>query len=145
MAVYTVKRTDTGYQPMRNDRPHFEEYPDYLSAHLACKVAENRQAKRSRKPHAQVRPMTQAIDIAALRSALAHSENMVEYYGQAEKKRAENDAMRAAGLKPLHSESMFKWDLENRDRFARQAEALKAVIAALEASPELFNPTRKAA
>jgi len=46
-SIYTVKTLDDGtYQPMRNGAPHFEAFADFISAHLACKVAENRQAVR---------------------------------------------------------------------------------------------------
>lgn len=46
MAIYTVKRTPAGYQPMRNEAPHFEAFPDYLSAFIACKAADARQERR---------------------------------------------------------------------------------------------------
>lgn len=48
-SIYTVARTVTGYQPMRNGRPHFGEFTDFISAHLACKTAETRQEARYRR------------------------------------------------------------------------------------------------
>lgn len=51
-SIYTVATTATGYQPMRNGKPHFCEFPDFVSAHLACKAAETRQEKRYRRNQA---------------------------------------------------------------------------------------------
>lgn len=42
-SIFTVQTLEDGrHQPMRNGKPHFEAFDDFMSAHCACKAAEQR-------------------------------------------------------------------------------------------------------
>jgi hypothetical protein len=73
--------------------------------------------------------MPQAIDIEALRDLRSVQESMVRYYGKSEEMQAQNAALIAGGLPPLHSEASFKWDHEQRARHRRFVQVLDAVLA----------------
>lgn len=74
----------------------------------------------------------EGLDIEALRETLASEESMVRYYGDSTVKEAQNAALLAAGLKPLHAESELKHNLELCAKKQRSVAALKAVIAHFE-------------
>jgi hypothetical protein len=69
------------------------------------------------------------IDLNVVREMRAHAETMVRYYGDNGRKRAQNAAMEAAGLAPLHSETALKWDEDNAQRYVRFAETCDAILA----------------
>lgn len=76
--------------------------------------------------------MTTNIDMTILRDVLAGAETMVAYYSKGEEKIRQNEALKAAGLKPMHSESSLQWDVDQAAKKRREAECLRAVIAFLE-------------
>lgn len=75
--------------------------------------------------------MIDAIDMDVLREILAQTESMRAYYERSEEKVAQNAAMAAAGLPPLHGESQLKWDRDAAAKKQREIVCLKAVIAHL--------------
>lgn len=77
--------------------------------------------------------MSQAIDMAVLRKVLAGTENMVEFYnGEGEKKRLQNEALAAAGLKPLHDDWLLSHSAKMAAEKRTEVACLTAVIAFLE-------------
>lgn len=73
-----------------------------------------------------------AINLGVLRAILKSEESMVAYYSKSEEKLAQNVALVAAGLSPLHSESSIKRDLECADERRIRVRHLSAAIAYLE-------------
>lgn len=73
--------------------------------------------------------MDHNIDLAVLRSVRDSSARMVDYYSRSDEKRAQNAALEAAGLKPLHNEDQIQWDLRHAERCKREVEVLDAVLA----------------
>jgi acetyl-CoA carboxylase carboxyltransferase component len=69
------------------------------------------------------------IDLNTVREMRAHAETLGRYYADTAKKRAQNDALIAAGLAPLHSESALKWDEESAAKHARFVETCDAILA----------------
>jgi hypothetical protein len=70
------------------------------------------------------------MDLDAIRETLAHAESMVEFYDRdLIKKTRENAAMKAADLPAPHSDYMIRHDTTSKAKFARFADALRAVLA----------------
>ena len=65
--------------------------------------------------------------IEAVADALTSARSMVQYY-DAGPKRAQNAALVAAGLAPLHSESLFAWDDEHKAKYERRIAALESLL-----------------
>lgn len=71
------------------------------------------------------------IDITILHEMRANAASMASYYESAgiEKKVAQNAALEAAGLEPMHKPSSIAWDREHAAKHRRYIEVLDAVIA----------------
>jgi hypothetical protein len=73
--------------------------------------------------------MAQAIDLDALGEALAAATTMIAYYAKDRAdKAAQNAAMEAAGLKPLHGDYTITWAAQHEASYRKQADALRAVL-----------------
>jgi len=77
--------------------------------------------------------MTQAIDIENLQKLRTHNASMVRYYsdGDPSTKLAQNAALVAAGLPPVHSDSKLQWDRDQAALHQRYVDTLDAVLAHL--------------
>jgi hypothetical protein len=73
-------------------------------------------------------------EIASLRELRAHADQMVAYYASSERKLAQNAAMVAAGLAPLHDQRSLERDRESAAKFRRWAAAADAALAILATS-----------
>lgn len=70
------------------------------------------------------------IDLIVLGAALSRAEGMARYYAkETEGRAAQNAALTAAGLKPLHNERMLKLDERAGAQYSAEAACLRAVIA----------------
>lgn len=69
------------------------------------------------------------VDLETVREMRASAESMVWYYGNAEQKQRQNEALIAAGLQPLHGEAALQWDIEQGRKYARFVEACDAILA----------------
>lgn len=76
--------------------------------------------------------MSSAIDLDVLRATLKREESMVRYYTPSTTKLAQNAALEAAGLPPIHNTRAASWDAQQREVHQRAVEVLQAVIAHFE-------------
>lgn len=63
---------------------------------------------------------------------------MAEHYGKSDEKVAQNAALVAAGLAPIHSETLFRYDAERRAEHLRHIKVLDALIAELGPRPASY-------
>lgn len=77
--------------------------------------------------------MPATIDLNILRRVLEGAQSMAAYYEKAAaEKAAQNAAMTAAGLAPLHNEITVHWDAEHAAERRQEVATLQAVMAMLE-------------